>query len=81
MNQVKLPKTFYPNPLKKGTDTRVETVVREVLCNNYQSRNLIGPYHSLGISPRIRLPLPDCFLPGGAHGLGMRLLVLSIGNS
>ena len=32
---------------KVGVDTQVEIfiVVREVLCNNYQSRNLIGPYH------------------------------------
>ena len=35
-------KYYTPNPLKKGTDTQVEikkkfTVVKEVLCNNYQS--------------------------------------------
>ena len=34
---------------KKDMDTRVEikffTVIREVLCNNFQSRNLICPYH------------------------------------
>ena len=28
------------------------TVVREVLCNKYQSCNLIGHYHFWGISPR-----------------------------
>ena len=42
--------------LKKGMDTRVElkffNVVSEVLQNNYQSHNLIGPYHFWGISPR-----------------------------
>ena len=26
---------------------------REVLCNDYQSRNLISPYHFWGISPWI----------------------------
>ena len=45
-----------PSLLKKGTKSRVEikfsTVLREVLRNNYQSRNLIGPYHFWGISPR-----------------------------
>ena len=45
-----------PSLLKKGTETQVEikfsTVLREVLCNNYQSHNLIGPYHFWGISPR-----------------------------
>ena len=40
------------NLLKKGTDIQVDfTVVREVLHNNYRSRNLIGPYHVWGISP------------------------------
>ena len=51
---------FMPNLLKNGTDTRVEikeknnftVVVREVPRKNYQSHNLIGPYHLLGISPR-----------------------------
>ena len=28
------------------------TVVREVLCNNYRSHNLIGPYNFWGISQR-----------------------------
>ena len=40
---------------KKGTDTWIEftiAAVREVLRNNQQSCNLIGPYHFWGISPR-----------------------------
>ena len=49
-------KLFQLNLLHKSTDTRVEikicAVVRVVLRNNYQSRNLIGPYHFLEISPR-----------------------------
>ena len=49
-------KHFAANPLKTGTDTQMEitnfTVVREVLHNNYQSCNLIGPYHFSEISPR-----------------------------
>ena len=61
--------TFTPNPLKKGMGTQV---VKEVLRNNYQTCNLIGPYHFWGISPRSLSP--DCFSPGGAHGLGMRLV-------
>ena len=60
-----------PNPLKIGTDTQVETntVVREVLRTNYRSRNPIGPYHFLGISPaqKIQFRLPDRFLPGGTR--------------
>ena len=34
------------------TAISLSTVVRGVLRNNYQSRNLIGPYHFWGISPR-----------------------------
>ena len=49
------------------------TVVREVPCTNYQSRNLIGPYHFWRISPRNSLYSPDRFFPGGARGLGTRL--------
>ena len=49
-------KIFYANSTQKGMDARVEikifTVVREVLCNYYQSHNLIGPHHFWGISPR-----------------------------
>ena len=44
-----------------------------MLCNNYQSYNLIGPYHFWGINPRNSTYSPDCFSPGGTHGLGMRL--------
>ena len=36
-------KIFCTKPVQNGTDTQVETVVKEVLHNNYQSRNLIGP--------------------------------------
>ena len=40
---------------KIGTDTQIEinifTVVWEVLCDNYKSCNLIGPYHFWGVSP------------------------------
>ena len=32
-------------------DKKIFIVVREVLRNNYGSRNLIGPYHFWGISP------------------------------
>ena len=33
-------------PAKKSTDTRIEiTIIEEVLCINYRSCNLIGPYH------------------------------------
>ena len=46
---------------------------KEVLCNSYQSRNLIGPYHFCGIAHEIHVSSPDRFLLGGAHGLGMRL--------
>ena len=79
MNQVKflgLVHTFAtvsPNPLKKGTDTQVEIkdfiVVREVLRNNYQSRNLIGPYHFWGISLRNLTCFTRPFL-AGRHGAG-----------
>ena len=40
------------------------TVVREVLCNNYRSCNLIGPYHFLGISPRNLTSFTRPFLTG-----------------
>ena len=35
-----------------GYLSRDNNVVREVLCSNYQSCNLIGPYHFWGICPR-----------------------------
>ena len=40
------------------------TVVREVLCNKYQSRNLIGHYHFWGISPRYPTMFTRPFLTG-----------------
>ena len=52
------PAMFIPFYAKQqiGTDTGIEintfTVVKEVLCNNCKSCNLIGPYHFWGISPR-----------------------------
>ena len=54
MNQVEflgLAQTFVtvsPSNILRQTlsrDTQIFTVVREVVRNNYQSRNLIGPYH------------------------------------
>ena len=44
-----------------------------MLCTRFQSYNRISPYHFLGITQEIRLHSPDHFLPGGAHGLSMRL--------
>ena len=38
------------------------TVVREMLCNNYRSRNLIGPYHFWGIGPRNSTSFTGLFL-------------------
>ena len=40
------------------------TVVREVLRNNYRSRNLIGHYHFWGISPRNSTSFTRPFLAG-----------------
>ena len=40
------------------------TVVREVLSNIYRSRNLIGPYQFLGISPRNLTLFTKPFLTG-----------------
>ena len=41
-------KTFCGQPTQKGTDTRMEikkiAVVREVLCNDYRSRNLLKSF-------------------------------------
>ena len=72
-------KHFTPNPVKKGTDTRVEiknfVVVREVLHNNYRSQNLIGPYHFWCISPRNSTSFARLLLPRGGCGLGTRLQI------
>ena len=61
-------------------DTQVETkyftVVREVLCSNYWSHDLIGPYHFWGISPRILLCSPRPF----EHGLKFARLYGIAGN-
>ena len=43
---------------------QIFTVVMEVLCNNNQSRNLIGPYHFLGISARNLTSFTRPFLTG-----------------
>ena len=62
-------------PLKKGTDARIDfTVERNVLRNNYQSRNLIGHYPFWVISPRNLTSFTDRFSPGGARGRGTRLV-------
>ena len=52
---------------------KIFTVAREVLHNNYQSHNFIGPYHFWGISPSNSTLFTRPFLTGGAHGLGTRL--------
>ena len=73
-------KHFMPNLLKKCTDTWMHltnfTVVRKVLCNNYWSHNLIGPYHFF---QEIRLCSPNHFSPGGMRELGIRLNYHSVG--
>ena len=62
------------NSLKEGTDTRVEiknfTIVKEVLCKNYQSCNLIGPYHFLGTNPSNSTSFTRLFLAGRRAGAG-----------
>ena len=71
LQQCQRSKDFAAKPLKKGMDTQMEmTVVREVLCNNYRSPNLIGPYCFWGKAQGIRLCLPECFSLGGMHGTG-----------
>ena len=47
-----------------------------MLCNNYRSHNLIGPYHFF---QEIRLCSPNHFSPGGMHELGIRLNYHSVG--
>ena len=53
-------------------------IVREVLRNNYRSRNLIGPYHFLGINLRNSTSFTRPFSLGGT--LGMKLQVQSSDN-
>ena len=74
-------KRFAANPLKKGKDARNEmnkffTFVREVLHDNYQSRNLIGPYHILGISPRNSTSFTRPFLAGRHMQAGQKTRVV-----
>ena len=60
-------KTFVPNPLK-DTNTQVDiTTVREVLCNNCLSSNLISSYY---VCEKNELHLPDCFSPDDVCRLG-----------
>ena len=58
--------------------TRVEIiVVREVLHNNYQSHNLIGPYYFWQISPTNSTLFTGLFL-GGKSGLAAHKTSLTI---
>ena len=52
------------------------TFVREVLHDNYQSRNPIGPYHILGISPRNSTSFTRPFLAGRYMQAGQKTRVV-----